>query len=48
MEGGAGLGPSLPLPLIRQVGKTESTIVEQPTNLRLLVRTALQSHCLPS
>ena len=34
--GGSGLGPSLPLPLIRQNGKTESLIVEQPTNLRLL------------
>ena len=33
---GASLGPSLPLPLIRQAGKTESMIVEQPTNLRLL------------
>lgn len=33
---GANLGPSLPLPLIRQSGKTESLIVEQPTNLRLL------------
>ena len=34
--GGSGLGPSLPLPLIRQNGKTESLSVEQPTNLRLL------------
>ena len=34
---GATLGPSLPLPLIRQRGATsESIIVEQPTNLRLL------------
>lgn len=33
---GASLGPSLPLPLIRQSGKDESLIVEQPTNLRLL------------
>lgn len=33
---GANLGPSLPLPLIRQSGQTESLIVEQPTNLRLL------------
>ena len=31
----AGLGPLLPLPLIRQQGNT-STIVEQPTDLRLL------------
>ena len=33
---GTSLGPSLPLPLIRQSGNTESLIVEQPTNLRLL------------
>ena len=32
----SGLGPSLPLPLIHQRGRTESVIVEQPTNLRLL------------
>ena len=30
------LGPQLPLPLLRQLGRNSSTIVEQPTDVRLL------------
>ena len=37
LHSGSSLGPSLPLPLIRQnLATAESVIVEQPTNLRLL------------